>query len=159
MSGQRAHIVRMNQQAYIADFDVVGEQYDPIVTVLSYGTVLDVEAVASSDRRFITLTLRPSTSEVTAWRRFGNDVSDFGGVDVINQAANGDNLNAIADDFPIFVPELTYRQVQTSVTIPDGGSLMIAGLTQARSARSHAGIPVLSHIPFIGRLVLEERSY
>lgn len=152
MSGQRAHIVRMNQQAYIADFDVVGEQYDPIVTVLSYGTVLDVEAVASADRRFITMTLQPTNSEVTAWRRFGTDIEDFGGVNVINTDRDGNNLSAIGEDFPILVPELAFRQVQTSVTIPDGGSLLIAGMTESRSARAHTGIPVLSHIPFIGRL-------
>ena len=42
--------------------------------------------------------------------------------------------------------------VQTSVTIPDGGTMLIAGLTNASSQRSHQGVPFLSHIPFLGRL-------
>jgi general secretion pathway protein D len=42
--------------------------------------------------------------------------------------------------------------VRTSVTIPDGGSLVIGGMTNADSERVHAGIPFLSHIPFLGRL-------
>ena len=152
MSGQRANLVRMNSQAYIADYDVVGFQYDPIVAVLSYGTVLDVHAIASADRKWITLTLRPSSSDVTAWRRFGGNSNSFGGIQVINTGADGQDLTAIANQFPLMIPELQYRSVRTTVTIPDGGSLLIAGMTNGFSARSHSGVPVLSHIPFLGRL-------
>jgi tetratricopeptide (TPR) repeat protein len=59
-NGQQAHIVSMNQQSYIADYDVVQGQYDPIISILSYGTVLDVQAIASADKKYITLTLRPT---------------------------------------------------------------------------------------------------
>ncbi len=163
MSGQRAHVVRMNQQAYVADYDLVGDQYDPIVTILSYGTVLDVEAIASADRKWITMTLRPTTTEVQAWRRFGGALDNFGGIAVINTDAQGNQLGAIADQYPIMIPQLTYRSVRTSVTIPDGGSLMIAGMTRGLSKRSHSGVPVLSHIPFLGRLFSKngrtEREY
>ena len=152
MSGQRAHMVRMNQQAYVADYDLVGNQYDPIVTILSYGTVLDVEAIASADRKWITMTLQPTTTEVQAWRRFGGDLSDFGGNPVINTDRDGNDLGAIANQYPLLIPQVSYRAVRTSVTIPDGGSLMIAGMTRAQSRRSHSGVPVLSHIPFLGRL-------
>ncbi|MEK7412633.1 MAG: hypothetical protein AAB263_04870, partial [Planctomycetota bacterium] len=43
-SGQRAHIVSMHQQSYISDYNIVQNQYEPVVSVLSYGTVLDVQA-------------------------------------------------------------------------------------------------------------------
>ncbi len=32
----------MHQQAYIAGYDVVGGQYQPVIGVLGYGTVLNV---------------------------------------------------------------------------------------------------------------------
>lgn len=152
MSGQRAHIVRMNQQSYISDFDVVGTQFDPVVSVLSFGTVLDVEAIASADRKWITMTLRPTTTDVTAFRRFGGDLGSFAGAQVINTDQSGNNLGAIGGLFPLLVPELAYRAVRTSATIPDGGSLLVGGLTLGNSTRAHSGIPVLSHIPFLGRL-------
>ena len=152
MSGQRANLVRMNQQSYVADFNVEGDQYDPIVEILSFGTVLDVEAIASANRQWITLTLRPTSTEVLNWRRFGGDLQDFGGIAVVNTSTDGDDLGAIAGQFPLMIPEMRYRAVRTSVTIPDGGSLLIAGFTSAQSARSHSGIPFLSHIPFLGRL-------
>jgi general secretion pathway protein D len=156
-NGQQAHIVHMNQQSYIADYDVVQGQYDPIVTILSYGTVLDVQAIASDDKKYITLTLRPTNAQVVEWRRFGPLVTNFPGGTVVNGGnGNGNGTNqpapGIAGNNPLLVPELKYESVRTSVTIPDGGSLIIAGMTNGESARSHSGIPFLSHIPFLGRL-------
>ncbi|HEX3134006.1 MAG TPA: hypothetical protein VHX44_10550 [Planctomycetota bacterium] len=159
-NGQQAHIVHINQQAYIADYDVNQGQYDPIVSTLSYGTVLDVQAIASADKKYITLTLRPTNAQVTSWRRFGpaldannflggtGDGTSVGGAPV---TGNGQNTG-VAEGNPLLIPEISYQSVRTSVTIPDGGSLILAGMTNGESARSHGGIPFLSHIPFLGRL-------
>jgi len=205
-NGQQGHIVHMNQQSYIANYNVVQGQYEPIVTILSYGTVLDVQAIASADKRYITLTLRPTNAQVVVWRSFGplptagsfpggtvvpgqtstapavanqpvqgggsgvgggagvggggGGGGGFGGVP--NQGvvpsttgqpgATGSGFPSNTDTSPLLIPELSYESVRTSVTIPDGGSLIIAGFTDGETARSHAGVPFLSHIPFLGRL-------
>jgi general secretion pathway protein D len=162
-NGQQAHIVHINQQAYIADYDVNQGQYQPVISTLSYGTVLDVQAIASADKKYITLTLRPTTASVDQWRRFGpplnqnqflgvggapggNPGGGFGGAPV--QQAGG----SIGGTNPLLIPQITYQAVRTSVTIPDGGSLLLAGMSNGESARSHTGVPFLSHIPFLGRL-------
>jgi len=156
-NGQQAHLVNMNQQSYVADYDVVQSQYDPIVSILSYGTVLDVQAVASADRKYITLTLRPTNAQVRQWRRFGPPINSAtnpfpGATGSSGGVVNPPNNFAIAGGNPILMPELIYQAVRTSVIIPDGGSLMIAGFNNAASQRAHSGIPFLSHIPFLGRL-------
>jgi type II secretory pathway component GspD/PulD (secretin) len=164
-NGQQAHIVHINQQAYIADYDVNQGQYDPIVSTLAYGTVLDVQAIASADKKYITLTLRPTNAQVAQWRRFGPPLNQnqFLGVSGQNGGGQGGNNNfggapvqqaggSVAGTNPLLIPELVYQSVRTSVTIPDGGSLMLAGMTNGESARSHSGVPFLSHIPFLGRL-------
>ena len=166
-NGQQAHIVNMNQQAYVADYNVVQGQYQPIVTVLSYGTVLDVQAIASADKKYITLTMRPTNAQVVEWRRFGpvnQALQNFAGGTVVqageaigtSSAANGGGVNQLSGNGigfnPILIPELKYESVRTSVTIPDGGSLVLAGMTNGESAHAHSGIPFLSHIPFLGRL-------
>ena len=161
-NGQQAHLVNMNQQGYVADYDVVQGQYDPIVTVLSYGTVLDVVAIASADKKYITMTLRPTNAQVKQWRRFGG---------AVNPATNGafpggpidPNVRppiggGFAGSAPLMIPELRYQSTRTSVTIPDGGSLVIAGMTNGESVREHAGVPFLSHIPFLGRLFSKNGS-
>ena len=146
-NGQEAHVVHINQQAYISDYDVNQGQYDPIISTLSYGTVLDVHAIASADKKYITLTVKPTNTEVVAWRRFGPPVvqTGFGGSPVQQ------NDTGVAGN-PLTVPELSYQAVRTSVTLPDGGSLLLAGMTNGETSRSHGGIPFLSHIPFLGRL-------
>jgi general secretion pathway protein D len=182
-NGQQGHIIHMNQQSYIADYNVVQGQYEPIVTILSYGTVLDVQAIASADKKYITLTLRPTNAQVLEWRSFGPlpTAGSFPGGTVVPGGNGQNNANpnsggtitpggtggtiapggtgqagssnpAVADANPLLIPELSYESVRTSVTIPDGGSLVIAGFSDGESARSHAGIPFLSHIPFLGRL-------
>ncbi|NUQ62341.1 MAG: hypothetical protein HUU20_07625 [Pirellulales bacterium] len=149
-NGQQAHIVNMNQQSYISDYDVVQGQYDPIISILSYGTVLDVQAIASADKKYITLTMRPTNAQIQAWRRFGPPVASFPGGPVVQ---SGTAIAAsTAGSYPLLIPQLSYNAVRTSVTIPDGGSLVIAGMTNGDSRRSHAGVPFLSHIPFLGRL-------
>ena len=162
-NGQQAHIVHINQQAYIADYDVNQGQYQPVVSTLSYGTVLDVQAIASADKKYITLTLRPTNAQVDQWRRFGPPLNQNQFLGVGGQpaaAANGQFAGAnvqqaggsIGGTNPLLIPQLTYEAVRTSVTIPDGGSLLLAGMTNGESARSHTGVPFLSHIPFLGRL-------
>lgn len=158
-NGQQAHLVNMNQQSYVADYDVVQGQYDPIVTVLSYGTVLDVVAIASADKKYITMTLRPTNAQVKIWRRFGgainpatNGVFPGGPIDPNFKPPIGGGNSAIAGTAPLLIPQLVYQSTRTSVTIPDGGSLVIAGMTNGESVREHAGVPFLSHIPFLGRL-------
>ena len=166
-NGQQAHIVHIHQQAYIADYDVNQGQYDPIVSTLSFGTVLDVQAIASADKKYITLTLRPTNAQIASWRRFGaaltanqflppsgQPVPPGGGNNggTFNGAPVTQGGGAVAGGNPLLIPELIYQSVRTSVTIPDGGSLILAGMTNGESSRSHAGIPFLSHIPFVGRL-------
>lgn len=151
-NGQQAHVVNMAQQSYISDYDVVQSNYDPIISVLSYGTVLDVQGIVSADKKYITLTLRPTNAQVRRWRRFGPPIvgGTFGGSSV--DTSGGALANSAATSFPMIIPEIDYAAVRTSVTIPDGGSLVIAGMTNGASSRSHAGVPFLSHIPFLGRL-------
>lgn len=151
-NGQQAHIVNMNQQSYISDYDIVQSNYDPIISILSYGTVLDVQGIVSADKKFITLTLRPTNAQVRRWRRFGPPIpgGTFGGGTV--DPGGGAVADSPSTSFPLIIPEISYSAVRTSVTIPDGGSLVIAGMTNGESSRSHAGVPFLSHIPFLGRL-------
>jgi general secretion pathway protein D len=139
-NGQRAHLVDLVQEAYVADYDVSGGQYDPVVSVISHGTVLDVRAIASADRKYITLTMQPTQARLV----------DFFELSITSQV-EGVDISAPVD-YPIRVPQLEYQSVETTVTIPDGGSILLAGLTDAQSGRKHSGVPFLSHIPFLGRL-------
>ena len=53
----------------------------------------------------------------------------------------------------ILVPGLDVRRAETTVEIPSGGSLMIAGLLQSDALQGMAGLPGVNKTPIIGDLI------
>jgi pilus assembly protein CpaC len=51
------------------------------------------------------------------------------------------------------VPGLDVRKAETSVEVPSGASLMIAGLLQAKAIKGLAGLPGIKNAPVLGKLV------
>jgi general secretion pathway protein D len=153
-NGEEAHVVSMTQQSYISSYEVNQNQYDPQISSLSYGTVLDVQPIISSDKKFITLTVKPTHSEVVQWRSFkiGYSAAELAAQQVTTTTTAATTTAQTSVYAPMTMPEISYQSVRTSVTIPDGGSIMLAGMNTSASKRVHTGVPFLSHIPFLGRL-------
>lgn len=66
-----------------------------------------------------------------------------------------DNANAIvlAD---LTVPGLDIRRAETTIEIPSGGSLMIAGLLQSQMAEGMSGLPGIKGTPVLGDLIASD---
>jgi type II secretory pathway component GspD/PulD (secretin) len=131
-NNQRAYVLFARQRGYVADYDVSGGTFDPIIKTVLTGTILDVKPTVSHDRRYITLELRPGTADrldLSRIVRIGGSV-----------------------DLPIQLPRLQLRSVRTTVTLPDGGTILLSGLMTETKHNVHNGIPVLSDLPIIGRL-------
>jgi len=64
-----------------------------------------------------------------------------------------DNAITLSD---VQVPGLDVRRAETTVEIPSGGSLMIAGLLQSEAVQGMAGLPGIRKTPIIGDLVSSE---
>ena len=58
----------------------------------------------------------------------------------------------------LVVPALTVRRAETTVELPSGGSMMIAGLLQDKNAQDLAGIPGAMDVPVLGSL-FRSRDY
>jgi type II secretory pathway component GspD/PulD (secretin) len=54
--------------------------------------------------------------------------------------------------YRIEVPETERSSVQTRVSVPDGGTLLLGGQRITAEVQKEAGVPVLSKIPLLGRL-------
>ena len=52
----------------------------------------------------------------------------------------------------IQLPTIDITQVRTSVSVPDGATLLLGGQTLAGETTREQGVPVLSKIPFVKRL-------
>jgi Flp pilus assembly secretin CpaC len=141
---QRAHMFVARQQSYVADYEISGDSYDPVIRQFLVGVVLDVKPIVSSDRRYVTLELRPTVTELVNFQT--RQIDTFS----VNSGANVNILVQLA--FPIQFPELAIRRVRTTATCPDGGILLIGGLYRNVRFNAENGVPFLSDLPVVGRL-------
>jgi len=143
-NGQRAYVVVATYQAYVADLEpVISENavaFDPQPAYAPTGTILDVEATISADRRYVTLTLRPQVSTLNSFSRYATTVA---GTD-----AEGNPL--IGEGF-IQLPNISIQQLETTVSVPDGGTLLIGGQRLSMEIEREMGVPLLNKIPIINR--------
>jgi pilus assembly protein CpaC len=68
------------------------------------------------------------------------------------------NLSTGAGGPTLVIPGLTVRRAETTVELPSGGALMIAGLLQDKSSQDLAGIPGAMDVPILGSL-FRSRDY
>ena len=137
---QRAHMFVATQQSYIADYEVSSDMWDPVVRQFLQGIVFDVKPIVSADRRYITLEMRPSTAELM-------DMDT-----IFLNAWIGTELGVQTLAFPIQFPVLRLRKLRTTVTIPDGGIILLGGMMTNIKYRGENGVPFLSNLPVLGRL-------
>ena len=139
---QRAYVTVVNQQAYVQDFDVEVAQFqaiaDPQINVLTEGIVLDVRPTIHHNRRYLTLEIQPTVSQVIALVDFSTTLA--------GQTA--------AVTFQL--PELEVQSVFTTAVVPDGGSILIGGLSRLRNVERRAEVPWLANIPLLGFFFKEE---
>jgi len=139
-NGQRAYVAVMTQQAYIANYTpTVSENVGiltPDVNILSTGTVLDVEGTISADRRYVTMTVRPTVT--TLDRLVDAPVTNLTG----------------AGTFTTFIslPLVSISTLETTVSVPDRGTLLLGGQRMASQIEREQGVPLLSKIPVVNRL-------
>ncbi|MFT7490170.1 MAG: general secretion pathway protein D, partial [Candidatus Promineifilaceae bacterium] len=64
------------------------------------------------------------------------------------------SIEAVVDPGPVgtFTPTIAKREVSTTVTVPDGEMIVIAGLTRQDNTRTVRRVPVLGSIPLLGWL-------
>ncbi|MEM1211235.1 MAG: hypothetical protein AAGI68_02950 [Planctomycetota bacterium] len=159
-NGQRAYVVVARQIAFVSDLEPVPDAagFDVTVSVVSEGVVLDVEGTTSADRRYVTLTVRPSLADVDEpLRTFPVSATAVIGTD----DGTGQPITTTAN---IEVPEVAITTVRATVSVPDRGTLLLGGQRIVNEAEIEAGVPVLSKVPVLNRLftntstVKEERT-
>jgi hypothetical protein len=139
---QRAYVTVTNQRAYIQDFDVEVAQFqavaDPQINVLQEGVVLDVRPTIHHDRKYLTLEIQPTVANVVALRNFSS------------------TLGGVTSPVEFQLPELEVQSVFTTAIIPDGGSIMLGGLSNVRNIERRAEVPWLARIPIVGFFFKQE---
>jgi len=143
-NSQRSYITVARQQAYIREYIpmVSGNSTAnrPVIGYIPTGTVLDVAATASADRRFVLMTVRPQVSIQEGQPR------------VLYIGFDPNNPTFIGQSLPIELPTVVTQSLETSVSVPDGGTLLLGGQSITAEAEREMGAPILSKVPILSRL-------
>lgn len=167
-NGQQAFVSDTSQSPFVISvIPVVGEfaaAQQPVIVVLSEGTLMSIQAVVSDDRRYVRLTVVPFFSEIGDVDTFTfdgqtttNSSSSSSATDAdddgVNESANNaqDNDSVIAGT-TVQLPTFQFVSVTTTVSVPDGGTVLLGGIKRLSEGREEFGVPLLSKVPYINRL-------
>ncbi|WP_231603579.1 type II secretion system protein GspD [Neorhodopirellula pilleata] len=143
----------------VGDFAVAQQ---PVIVVLDEGTRLNVQGVVSDDKRFVRLTLVPTFSQIGEVNTFtyeGNRTTrnsstrqvDTNGDGVINEEDENEE-EEIVQGTTVQQPTFASTSVSTTVSVPDGGTILLGGIKRMSEGRNERGVPFLSKIPYVSRL-------
>jgi general secretion pathway protein D len=161
-NGQFAFVSDTTQQPFVTSvIPVVGDfaaAQQPVIVVLNEGTSLSVQAVVSADRRFVRLTLVPFFSQIGDVQEFtftGSTTTDSGTNVVDPSDPDGkvvNNATKTVSGTTVQLPTFAFTTVTTTVSVPDGGTVLLGGIKRLREGRTERGIPILNKVPYISRL-------
>lgn len=138
-NGQRSHILNISQRAYIQDVEVnqtgVIPVLNPVIGIINTGAILEVRPTVSHDRRYVTLEVKPTLATELP-PRVPAPVTLAGGFTSI----------------PIELPVITIRKLRATVTVPDGGTVLLGGLKNFDEFEGVSGVPFLMRIPLLNNL-------
>ncbi len=117
--------------------------FQPNVQSLPDGVIMSVTPVVSADRRYVRMTLSPFFQTFVRFDTFSTQAAVGGG---------GLGGQATGISTQIQLPVTSVTNVSTTVTVPDGGTVLLGGVKRLREERREFGVPILAKTPLINRL-------
>jgi Flp pilus assembly secretin CpaC/tetratricopeptide (TPR) repeat protein len=152
-NGQTSTLTVADQQFFVVAVTVVqaGGQvvFVPNNTPLPTGGVtLTMNAVISADRRYVRMSVTPVLTNLAS-----ANVPLFPITTFITPIFEG---GAVGQPIPftqfLQQPAFDTVSVNTTVNVPDGGTVLLGGLKRLSEGRNEFGPPILSKIPYLDRL-------
>ena len=138
-NGQRSHILNIRQRAFIQDVEVnqtgVIPVLNPVIGLLNTGAILEVRPTVSHDRRYVSLELKPTLATELPPRI----------------PAPVTLANAFTS-IPIELPVITIQKLRATVSVPDGGTVLLGGLKNYDEFEGESGVPFLINVPILNNL-------
>jgi Flp pilus assembly secretin CpaC len=151
-NGQTSTLRVADQQFFVTGVQVqtaLGQfLYQPQVQTFPLGVTMTIQAVISADRRFVRMSLTPTLTNLAT-----PVVELFPVVTPIFPQFDG-TFTGQPIVFTQFIqqPIVQTVNINTTVAVPDGGTVLLGGLKRLSEGRNEFGPPILSKIPFIDRL-------
>lgn len=163
-NGQQAFVADATSQPFVIGvIPVVGEfaaAQQPVIVVLNEGTLMTIQAVVSDDRRYVRLTVVPFFTQVGDVKEFTfegttSSTTSSSTTDNNNDGKNEASANSDAQTHQgvtVQLPSFQFVAVVTTVSVPDGGTVLLGGIKRLSEGRDEFGVPLLSKVPYINRL-------
>lgn len=163
-NGQQAFVADATQRPFVVGvIPVVGEfaaAQQPVIVVLNEGTMMTIQAVVSDDRRYVRMTIVPFFTQIGDVDTFTFEGSSSSTSSSSTTDNNNDSKNEKKDDsksdsstgVTVQLPSFSFVSVVTTVSVPDGGTVLLGGIKRLSEGRNEFGVPLLSKVPYINRL-------
>jgi len=155
-NSQASNMWVATQRSFVSDLQpVVSDSavgFDPTLQVVSEGVVMNIEGTVSADRRYVTMTVDAAVSEIDGFEQ-----------QAVTAVAGGQLVSSADTQSFIQLPTVTVTRVQTTVTVPDQGTILLGGQRLVSESEVETGVPVLSKLPvlnrfFSNRVMVKEES-
>lgn len=146
-NGAPAAVFNQTQRWFVQSLQpIVGAgavAFQPSIGSIPDGVSLFVTPVVSADRRYVRMTLAPFFINLIEFQTF-----------TVPAAVGGGGLGGQATGIngQIQLPVFSFTNVDTTVTVPDGGTVLLGGVKRMREQRTEVGVPILAKTPLIDRL-------
>lgn len=163
-NGQQAFVADATQRPFVVGvIPVVGEfaaAQQPVIVVLNEGTMMTIQAVVSDDRRYVRMTIVPFFTQIGDVDTFTFEGSSSTTSSSASTDDDDDGKNESKEDseseqrsgVTVQLPSFSFVSVVTTVSVPDGGTVLLGGIKRLSEGRNEFGVPLLSKLPYINRL-------
>lgn len=110
------------------------------------GTLMNITPTITHDMKNVLLNIVTEQREFLGFTQFGIQLPILG--------AGTGNVQSAGGVYTIPLPDNEISRVETRVSVPDGGTLMIGGQKVSVEVEREVGVPILSKIPVLGRLFM-----
>jgi len=147
---QRANIQVLRNRNYVRR---VGSDFVPEIGNIPEGTIFDIQPFVSADRRYITLVCQPQMRTFVSFTTFTY------GTQVVNLGTTTGGVTTLATvDMTVQLPTTVLRSVGTTVTVPNGGTILMGGFTNVQEYSGIATAPFIEGIPLL-RYIFRARDH
>ncbi len=153
-SGQSAALMIKTTQEFVTAYETTDEVSKPVKGEFEQGIDLSVRPIVSFDGKYVTMRLSPRLSVFDQENLRVEDLTWFYIVDSDNDI---DPYIAEASGRITYFASTT-QEIQTTATLPDGGTMLLGGLVRDNRREAISGVPMVSNIPYVGNLFRSRHS-
>jgi len=151
MNGESATVLVLTNKRYVSDTELVTDTtttdgvsntyayWDTTLDTIQTGVTMSITPTITADKKYVLLRISAYLNDLLA-----DGAGQGSAVGIIP------GVGTVSNSFDLPTTQLT--SIQTRVSVPDRGTVLLGGQTLTAQTELEAGAPILSKLPILGRL-------